>query len=231
MKPISVIVHATGLTKSFHRGSEEVHAVRDADLEILSGELVALVGPSGSGKTTILNLLAGWEQPDAGVVRVSSWTGALEDVPWDRVAVVPQTVGLLTELTIRENVELPLRLGYETKVDGGRVNGLLEDLGLDHLADRSPDEVSLGEQQRAAIARALVRQPALLLTDEPSGHQDAIWTRRVFRSLRVACQEGTACLVATHNSEVLTFVDRILEMSDGLLAASDAGPKESDAPL
>ena len=231
MMPTSVVVRATALTKSFRRGSEEVHAVRDANLELVSGELVALVGPSGSGKTTILNLLAGWEQPDAGVVRLAGWTGTLGDVPWDRVALVPQTVGLLNELTIQENVELPLRLGEGARVDDPRVAALLEDLGLDHLADRSPDEVSLGEQQRAAIARALVQQPALLLTDEPSGHQDAIWTRRVFRSLRAACLQGTACLVATHNEEVLTFVDRIVEMSDGLLVASDADPKRNETPI
>ncbi|MDQ3962371.1 MAG: ATP-binding cassette domain-containing protein [Actinomycetota bacterium] len=225
-----VIVRATGLSKTFVRGSEEVHAVLDASFEIFANELTALVGPSGSGKTTILNLLAGWETPDAGTVHLAGWAGPLETAAWDRIALVPQTLGLLGELSIRENVALASRLGTLPGVEDDRIDDVLEDLGLAQLADRSPDEISLGEQQRAALARALVSRPSLLLTDEPSGHQDALWARGVFGALRKICSEGTACVVATHNEEVLGFVDRILEMRDGQILASEGIRQEHHGP-
>lgn len=215
-----VVARTTRVSKTFLRGSEMVHAVRDASLEILAGELVAIIGPSGSGKTTVLNLLAGWEEPESGSVHLSAWNRPLASAPWDRVGIVPQNLGLLGELSVRENVALTLRTGGIEGIELERVDHLLDELGLTQLGDRAPGEVSLGEQQRTAIARALVARPSLLLMDEPTGHQDARWTRGVFRTLRRACEEGTACLVATHNEEVLGFVDRILELRDGELTSS-----------
>lgn len=225
------VIQARGLTKTFRRGSEDAHAVLDADFEVREGELVALVGPSGSGKTTILNLLVGWEDPDAGeILYRGAVHSRLSDVGWNEIALVPQSLGLLSELTIAENVALPYRLGGLEETAPSDVDDLLDELGLTALADRSPDEVSLGEQQRAALARGLVGNPRLLLSDEPSGHQDAVWARGIFRSLRKACSQGTACVVATHNEEVLSFVDRVLQMHDGAIAATDLSPKELDGP-
>lgn len=209
------------LSKSYARGPENVHALVGASLTIAPGELLALVGPSGSGKTTLLNLVCGWEEPDTGSF---VWRGTQETAPqdlaWDQLAIVPQSLGLLGELTVRENVELPLRLGPGLD-DGDRIDSLISDLGLAELKDRLPAEVSLGEQQRTALARALVTSPALLLADEPTGHQDSVWARGVMRTLRNACLEGTACLVATHNPEVLRYVDRILGIRDGHLGEID----------
>lgn len=208
------------LSKSYSRGPEQVHALVGASLTIPPGELLALVGPSGSGKTTLLNLVCGWEEPDTGTF---VWRGAEEpssprDLPWDQITIVPQSLGLLEELTVRENVELPVRLGDRLDTDAAtRVDTLIADLGLAELKDRLPAEVSLGEQQRTALARALVTSPALLLADEPTGHQDSVWARGVMRTLRNACADGTACLVATHNPEVLRYVDRILGIRDGHL--------------
>lgn len=211
------------LSKSYARGPENVHALVGASLTIAPGELLALVGPSGSGKTTLLNLVCGWEEPDTGTF---VWRGAEEtspaDLAWDQIAIVPQSLGLLEELTVRENVELPIRLG--TGVEAGpseRIDPLISDLGLAELKDRLPAEISLGEQQRTALARALITSPALLLADEPTGHQDSVWARGVMRTLRSACSEGTACLVATHNPEVLRYVDRILGIRDGHLGEID----------
>lgn len=208
------------LSKSYERGPEKVHALVGATLTIPPGELVALVGPSGSGKTTLLNLLCGWEEPDSGSF---VWGGTEEvtsprDLPWDQIAIVPQSLGLLEELPIEENVALPARFSCTLgpKVEE-RIDGLIGDLGLTELRTRLPAEVSLGEQQRAALARALVAKPSLLLADEPTGHQDSVWARGVMRALRQACTEGTACLVATHNPEVLRYVDRILGIRDGRL--------------
>jgi putative ABC transport system ATP-binding protein len=229
----SVLVELRGVTKSFRRGPEEVHAVKDATLKLHPAEVLALVGPSGSGKTTLLNLLCGWETPDGGEVL---WRGdagrPLRDRPWSDLAIVPQDLGLLGELTIRENVELPLRLSRALTPDGrARAAGILEGLGLDQLADRGPEEVSLGEQQRAALARALVVSPRLLLADEPTGHQDEEWARVVMRSLRLAAREGTSCLVATHNREAIKYVDEVVAIRDGVVGRTGpGGPPVSPEP-
>ena len=216
------VLQVFGLSKSYARGPENVHALVGAELTVAPGELLALVGPSGSGKTTLLNLVCGWEEPDTGtfVWRGTEMTSP-EDLPWDEIAIVPQSLGLLEELTVYENVELPFRLSAETEGPSERVESLISDLGLDGLKDRLPAEISLGEQQRTALARALVTSPALLLADEPTGHQDSVWARGVMRTLRNACVEGTACLVATHNPEVLRYVDRILGIRDGHLGEID----------
>ncbi|MEA2453039.1 MAG: putative transport system ATP-binding protein [Actinomycetota bacterium] len=214
------VLQVFDLSKSYARGPEQVHALVSASLTIPPGELYALVGPSGSGKTTLLNLLCGWEEPDSGkfVWKGIDTISSPRDLAWDQVAVVPQSLGLLEELTIRENIELPGRLGHGGRgAMSERVETLIGDLGLTELATRLPAEVSLGEQQRAALARALVSAPALLLADEPTGHQDSVWARGVMRALRNACSEGTACLVATHNPEVLRYVDRIFGIRDGRL--------------
>jgi putative ABC transport system ATP-binding protein len=214
------VIQIFELSKSYERGPERVHALVGASLTIPPGELFALVGPSGSGKTTLLNLVCGWEEPDSGrfVWQGSDIPVPPRELPWEQIAIVPQSLGLLEELTIRENIELPRRL-TTSPVEGTaqRVEDLIADLGLTELRDRLPTEVSLGEQQRAALARALVTSPALLLADEPTGHQDSVWARGVMRALRTACAEGTACLVATHNPEVLRYVDRILGIRDGRL--------------
>lgn len=214
------LVELRGIRKSYRRGPEEVHALRGVDLSLHAGEVVALIGPSGSGKTTLLNLLCGWESSDAGEIR---WHGrsdvVLRDLPWVELAVVPQDLGLLEELSIRENVALPLRLNRQASNPEAsrRVDALLEGFGLDRLADRAPTEVSLGEQQRTALGRALVTSPRLVLADEPTGHQDEGWGRVVMRSLRLAAREGTCCLVATHNREAIKYVDEVIAIRDGLV--------------
>jgi putative ABC transport system ATP-binding protein len=214
---VSAFLEARDLARTYRRGPEEVRALRGATLELERSEVVALVGPSGSGKSTLLAILAGWERPDRGVVR---WRGAPPPDPlrWNDVAVVPQRLGLLEELSIEENVGLPLRL--EGRLDDGkrRVAELLEGFGLGELAKRGPAEVSLGEQQRAALARALIGAPTLLLADEPTGHQDAEWAIGVLRALREAAARGTCCLLATHNAETLPFADRILAIRDGVVS-------------
>lgn len=213
------VIAGRGLSKSFRRGTEVVHALQGVDIALGGGELVALVGRSGSGKSTLLNVLAGWESPEEGVVE---WWGEglrrPSSLPWNSVAVVPQSVGLVEELTIRANVELPGRLGAGD-ADSARVDQLLDHLGLSELSERMPDQTSLGEQQRAALARALVGRPQLVLADEPTGHQDAQWATRVISTLNVAAGEGTTCLVATHSDEVASFAGRVLRMHDGQIAA------------
>ena len=131
------------------------------------------------------------------------------------VAILPQSLGLVEDLSVRENTELPVRLSGGDGQLTERAEKLLRGLGLEDLADRGPAEISMGEQQRAALARALVLSPRLLLADEPTGHQDADWARGVFRAIRFAAKERTACLVATHHREAVEFADRVLAIRDG----------------
>ena len=204
------------VVKTYPRGTDLVHAVDGVTFRVLEGELVGLVGRSGSGKTTLLNLIAGWEKPDSGWV--SHREGGIE---WRHLAVVPQKLGLLEDLTVRENVAYPARLLGELEERSGRVDELLERFGLDRLAERRPNETSVGEQQRTAIARALVLKPNLVVADEPTGHQDRGWTEKVFAELRAACDDGTACLMATHDESSERFLDRTLTIRDGKLVAPE----------
>jgi putative ABC transport system ATP-binding protein len=210
-----VVVSAVGLRKSYRRGPEEVRALRDVSLTLRAGEVVALVGPSGSGKTTLLNVVCGWEQADAGQL---DWPNGAGDRTWDELAVVPQDLGLIDELTVAENVALPLWLSGRLEAGQAEATALLERLGLAGYAGRLPAEVSLGERQRAALARAMVTGPRLLLADEPTGHQDADWARAVFEAVRWLAGRGSCCLVATHSQEFLAQVDRVLTIRDGELA-------------
>lgn len=212
----SALLSARGLVKSYRRGPEEVHALAGATFDLYPGEVVALIGPSGSGKTTLLNLVVGWEEADAGTVEWSSENVHPAARLWDEFAIVPQRLGLIEELSVAENIRLPGRLGRRPPQED-RAQQLMDDLGLSQFADRIPTEISLGEQQRTGLARALVLGPRLLLADEPTGHQDAVWGRGVLRTLRRAADAGTTSLVATHNEEVLKYVDRILAITDGEL--------------
>jgi putative ABC transport system ATP-binding protein len=212
------VVRVRGVAKSYRRGDESVHAVSDVTMEVRAGELVALVGRSGSGKSTLLNLIGGWETAETGTIDVVG--DPRRPLDWNTVAVLPQRLGLLDELTIRENVEYPGRLAGDLPSSRERADRLLENLGLEALRDRYPRETSVGEQQRSALARALVLSPRVLLVDEPTSHQDEVRARLVLGELRRAAAEGTACLVATHDETAVHTFDRVLSMADGRLSES-----------
>ena len=216
------VVDAHGLEKTFRRGPEVVHAVRAASFAIGRGEVIGLVGPSGSGKTTLLNLLAGWDRADGGSLRFRG--GEVRDpaaLAWADVTIVPQDLALVEELSILENVTMPLRLAGADDRAFARAAAVLERLGLADVAGRLPAEASLGEQQRAAIARAIVGRPALALADEPTGHQDERSTEAVMAAIRQTADEGTAWLLATHDPDAMPYLDRVLSIRDGELAEVD----------
>jgi putative ABC transport system ATP-binding protein len=201
------------IAKSFARGAGRVDVLRGVDLTVTPGEIVMIRGRSGTGKTTLLSILAGWLEADSGTVR---WHPRIAPDPgaWHNVAVIPQTLGMLGELTVRDNVGLPHRLGSAT-YDGMDV---MVELEVDGLADRWIDAVSLGEQQRAAIARAAAANPRLILADEPTSHLDPRRLRMVWDLLRrMAAEHGTSVIAATHDPEALLFADRILEIQNGVL--------------
>jgi putative ABC transport system ATP-binding protein len=216
----------TALRKTFARGDEEVHALDGVDLSVAAGEFVALIGPSGSGKSTLLALLCGWETADSGIL---AYGGALAGRPpdslgWPELALVPQALGLVPDLSLLDNVLLPARVrgalarkSSSAEDVTARAGKLLEDFGLDHLADRYPHQASLGEQQRVAVARALLLRPAVLLADEPTAHQDRGHADGLLDALTAAAGEGSAVLVATHDEIAWSHADRVLSMRDGRL--------------
>ena len=216
---MTTAVRVAGIDKTYRRGEELVHALRGVAFQLHAGELVALVGPSGSGKSTLLNVLCGWEHPDSGRL---DWTAKLaalppERLPWGDLAIIPQALGLLEDLTLGENIMLPARLTGRLAELRPRAAELMSGLGIDHLADRLPRQISLGEQQRCAASRALLLSPTLLLADEPTAHQDAAWTDALFTEFRALLRDGGACLIATHNPETWGYADRVLVMQDGEL--------------
>jgi ABC-type lipoprotein export system ATPase subunit len=209
-------------SRTYRRGDEAVPALQAVDIAFMGGEFVALTGPSGSGKSTLLLVLAGWETLDSGVVEFSDsgHSQAPGGLQWRDLAVVPQALGLIDDLTVDANVNLPARLGRR---QAGRdyVGALFEFLDIEKLRHARANELSLGEQQRVAVARALVLQPAVVLADEPSTHQDADHGRAVFEALRRAADGGAVVVVASHDPDGLSYADRILMMADGRLAEPD----------
>lgn len=206
------LVTATGLSKTHRTGSGHVQALHDVSFDLEPGSFYVLTGPSGSGKSTLLTVLAGWDTADAGTL---TWSADISHPgSWQSVAIVPQSLGLLAELTIGENVELPARLGGDREP---RPTGLLERLGVGHLTGRYPAQASLGEQQRAAVARALLTRPRLVLLDEPTAHQDSDTSLAVIALLREAVDQKGCVLAATHSPAVQAAADRTLQLLDGHL--------------
>jgi putative ABC transport system ATP-binding protein len=211
----TAVIRARGLHKTYQRGSETVHALRGADIEVLAGEIVGISGASGSGKSTLLAVMCGWEHAEAGSVEHVG--GAVDELGWSQLALVPQTLGLLEDLTVRENIELGGRLARPRRDDADRANELMTRLGLEHLEARFPAEISVGERQRTAMARGLYLRPALLLADEPTAHQDAGWGQAVLDAMRAHSDAGAAVLMVSHDQQSLDFCDRRLTMIDGTL--------------
>ena len=216
---MTVVAQLIDVTKRYRRGRETVTAVDRVSLELRSGSMVALIGPSGSGKTTLLNLLVGGDEPDDGVI-----VGPANRADWSQLAIVPQTLGLLPELTMRENVALPIRLGASAAAEP---DALMHALAIGLLAHRSPTETSLGEQQRAAVARALVTSPVLLVADEPTSHQDEANADAIVGALADAAASGSCVFVATHDTRVLERCDVVLRMTDGRVTAGSTPPTRS----
>lgn len=218
----TVVVAAYDLVKTYQRGTNLVRALNGVNLQLSDGEVVALVGPSGSGKSTLLNVLCGWETPDSGRL---DWDRDLQatspiELGWEQLAIVPQTLGLLAELQARENILLPARVQHAIPDWAGRAETLMRHFGIDHLALRLPHQMSLGEQQRCAVARALLLRPRLLLADEPAAHQDPIYTDILFEELRAHARTHGACLIATHNPATWDYADRVVNMQDGAMQRS-----------
>lgn len=200
-------------------------ALRGIDLQIAAGEQVAVMGPSGCGKSTLLHVLAGVLVPEEGTLRVlGEDLGALRDkdraqLRLARMGMVFQFGDLIGELTLRENLSLPLQLlGGRPAQIRVAVEAMLERLGLGEVADRRAAQVSGGQAQRAAVGRALVHQPSLLLADEPTGALDTVAADTVMDALmETVTEQGTTLVVVTHDNRVAAHLDRLVSMRDGEL--------------
>jgi putative ABC transport system ATP-binding protein len=225
-------VAATALTRTYGEGGSAVHALRGVSIDVRPGEFTAVMGPSGSGKSTLLHLLAGLDTPDAGAVHVAG-----EDITrlTDReltrlrrkhIGFVFQSVNLLPTLSAEENMLLPLAIAGR-RPEPDVVDALIARMGLAELRDHRPAQLSGGEQQRVAVARALICAPTVLFADEPTGNLDAAAGQGVLDLLRTATDEdGQTTVMATHDARAAATADRVLLLAGGRVVADLEDPTE-----
>jgi ABC-type lipoprotein export system ATPase subunit len=225
------VLEARGIVKTLGVGRAERRILDRVSLEVDAGEVVAVLGRSGSGKSTLLHLLGGLDRPDAGTIMLAGQDiteqrpRALARTRLRHVGFVFQSFHLIEELSGEENVLLPARLPGALRGGEQRARQLIGELGLSEIAGRRPHELSGGEQQRLAIARALVNDPELVLADEPTGNLDQENGATVLALLRKLTRR--AVVVVTHEPEAAAIADRVLHLRDGQLAAEDARIRES----
>jgi putative ABC transport system ATP-binding protein len=233
------IVQVTKLKKDLTTGKTVVHALRGVDLMVEEGEYLAVVGPSGSGKTTLLGLIGGLDAPTEGRVVVTGvditelGEDRLAEIRNAAVGFVFQFFNLIPTLTAQENVELPVQFAARARFDPSRrASELLELVGLGDRLHHRPPELSGGEQQRTAIARALANAPALLLVDEPTGNLDSATGEGVLRLLRRLCDEsGQTVIMVTHDPRVATYADRVAFLQDGRIVEEARLERGRDARM
>ena len=220
------VLAVAGLTRSFSQGGETIEVLRGIDLQVGAGEIVALLGPSGSGKSTLLQAVGLLEGGFGGSIKIAGEEAARLDsdgrtrVRRDELGFVYQFHHLLPDFNASENVELPMLIRDATRAQASeRAGVLLTALGLGHRLTHRPSQLSGGEQQRVAVARALANRPALVLADEPTGNLDEATADVVLAEfLRLVRGEGSAALIATHNERMALKMDRVVRLHEGRLA-------------
>ncbi len=218
-------IEVTALNKRYRVGTQDIHVLRDLDLAVDAGEMVAIVGASGVGKSTLLHLLGGLDRPESGQVVVQGRDlGAMPDDELvafrnTQVGFVFQFHHLLPEFSAIENAEMPMRIARRPALEArSAAQSLLERVGLGERLDHRPPMLSGGEQQRVAVARALVMAPALILADEPTGDLDERTGDTLHELFRAMHRErGLTSVIATHNSRLAAACDRILRLENGRL--------------
>ncbi len=225
------LVEARGVSRTFGVGDQQITALHPATLQVRGGDRIALLGASGSGKSTLLHLLGGLDTPSSGAL---SWPalGDAASLRPGQVAFVFQAQSLMPPLSAQENVALPLILGGQD-YHSAMAEGLrwLERLELASLAAQLPEELSGGQAQRVAVARALVTRPRLVLADEPTGQLDSVTAAHLLDVLLSALEPGAALVMATHDRTVASRLDRVWQMADGRLRSTStrASPVQNSA--
>jgi putative ABC transport system ATP-binding protein len=216
------IISIRGLTKTYHVGDVDVHALRGVDLDVQPGEFVSIVGPSGSGKSTLFHIIGGLTHPTSGNIRIAGRDlfgmsdAERTDLRKTTVGFVFQKYNLLPTLTARENIEIARDIAHKNGPLPPQFLDVLKLLGIESRLDHKPRALSGGEQQRVAIARAIVNQPAILLADEPTGNLDTENSNAVLALLRDLNERlGQTILMITHNPEAASYGHRIVRMRDG----------------
>jgi ABC-type lipoprotein export system ATPase subunit len=219
------LVRIENVSRTFQVGNQTINALKDVTFDVDSGEFVAIIGRSGSGKTTLLNVIAGLDRASQGHVYIGGQDvsamsdSQLTELRRHKLGFVFQSFGLLPLLSAYENVEIALRIaGASIRERGRRANELLDLVGLGRRAHHRPYELSGGEQQRIAIARALANKPTLVLADEPTGELDSTTATQIFQLLLdVIDQEGVTVITTTHDRLVMEKARRVIELADGEL--------------
>jgi len=219
------MIHLEHISKTFQTPAGSFSALKDINLEVRPGEFVGLVGKSGSGKSTLLNMIGGIDRPSAGMVSIANTQ--LQDLKENKLALwrgrmigfVFQFFQLLPTLTAVENVMLPMDFSskYPVRERRTRALSLLARVGVEQQADKLPATLSGGEQQRVAIARALANEPLVVLADEPTGNLDSVTAQSVLNLFRDMATTGTTVVIATHEPEIASVIDRTVEIADGSL--------------
>ena len=220
-----MVLMAKHIRKAYRDGDTSVDVLKDINLEVLAGEMVAIVGASGSGKSTLLHVLGGLDSIDSGEVEVvglsvhaldEAGRGQLRN---EKLGFIYQFHHLLPEFTAEENVAMPLMIARRNPHEAlEKARDVLSALELSHRFGHRPSQMSGGERQRCAIARAMVTQPACILADEPTGNLDRATADAVFANFaQLAKQNGTACVIVTHDLELAARCDRVVTLKDGVL--------------
>ena len=219
-------LEAIDVRKSLPLGRERIDILRGINLRIAPGEFVAIVGPSGSGKSTLLGIIAGLDSPTSGRVLLDGvditrmGESQLASVRNRKIGMVYQAFNLIPTLTAQENVEIPLYVGKHRGKPADRAKELLELVGLGHRLRNRPTQLSGGEQQRVAVARALATEPAIIIMDEPTGNLDQKNSENVLQMIRdLRAATGTTFIIATHDANVAAAADRSIHIVDGLVAS------------
>lgn len=219
------VVRVSGLTRSFEQGGVRIDVLRGVDLDVRSGEIVALLGPSGSGKSTMLQAIGLLEGGFGGSIAIAGKQAASlngderAELRRDHIGFVYQFHHLLPDFSAMENVVLPQLIAERPRAESEeRARELLSALGLAQRTGHRPSQLSGGEQQRVAVARALANKPDLVLADEPTGNLDEATADKVFEQfVRLVREEGSAALVATHNERLAMAMDRVVRLHEGHL--------------
>ena len=220
----TMMIIASNITRDFFTGGINVRALDDVNLSVQKGEFLAVIGRSGSGKTTLLNVIAGLDHPTTGKIMINDQDISnfsdhqMTQLRRHHIGFVFQSFGLLPLMSAAENIELALRIaGNNAKQRRERTRELLELVGLENRSQHRPYELSGGEQQRVAVARAIANNPPLIIADEPTGELDSNTGQQIFTLLRKVAESGVTVITATHDPFVIDHVDRVEEMNDGKL--------------